>query len=391
PEEAALLGDISTSFNEVLQTHIESVNIQYEQTRKKFALLNIVVVTVGLLMLIVVLVVTLRVVLSPLGGDPEDVAQVVNAMASGDFTSQQRLSPVAGSLMANAYSMQSKLRDIILKIREQANQLEDMARHLSVAAKGITSNVNHESDAVAGMASAIEEMSVATAHINDRGGNARQIANVSRSYAEQGALVVNKTVSGLLTTAREIEAASDEVSLLGEDATRIIDVVKVIKEIADQTNLLALNAAIEAARAGEQGRGFAVVADEVRKLAERTASATTEINQMSGKIGEVARNALTSMGKVVTTTRQGVNDAEMAQKSIVSIEQSFCEVASLIEEISTSLVEQNVTSTDLARSTARVAGMSEGNASAAANLQVLANDLEIKAAQVRSSVEVFIV
>lgn len=200
---------------------------------------------------------------------------------------------------------------------------------------------------------------------------------------------MNKTVSGLMATAQEIEAASAEVSRLGEDASRISDVVKVIKEIADQTNLLALNAAIEAARAGEQGRGFAVVADEVRKLAERTANATKEINLMSGKIGVVAGNALNSMDKVVKTTRQGVADAETAQASISLIQQSFSQVADVIDEISGSLVEQNAAATDLAQSTERVSSMSEENAGSAQSLLNLATDLEAKAREVRQTVDVF--
>ena len=331
----------------------------------------------------------LRDVMRQLGGDPQEVLNMVKTMSSGNLLLQPNKKLVEDSLLANAYRMQTSLRDMIAKVKDQTNQVEDMARSLAVAARQIAENVNHESDAVSSMASAIEEMSVSTAHISDQGGNAKQIADASRSGAEQGAQVVNKTVTGLLLTAQEIETASGEVSRLGEDATRIIDVVKVIKEIADQTNLLALNAAIEAARAGEQGRGFAVVADEVRKLAERTGNATNEINQMSGKISEVVSHALDSMGKVVETTRQGVIDAETAQNSIASIQQSFSEVANVIEEISTALTEQNVASGDLAKSTERVAQMSGDNSSAAQGLLNLANELEGKAAQVRGAVDVF--
>jgi len=328
-------------------------------------------------------------VMRQLGGDPQEVLNVVKTMSSGNLLLQPPKKLVADSLLANAYHMQTSLRDMISKVKDQANQVEDMARALAVAARQIAENVNQESDAVSSMASAIEEMSVSTAHISDQGGNAKQIAEASRSGAEQGAQVVNKTVAGLLLTAQEIETASGEVSRLGEDATHIIDVVKVIKEIADQTNLLALNAAIEAARAGEQGRGFAVVADEVRKLAERTGNATNEINQMSSKISEVVSHALSSMGKVVETTHQGVVDAETAQNSIASIQQSFGEVANVIEDISAALAEQNIASGDLAKNTERVAQMSEENSGAAKNLMNLAHDLEGKAAQVRDAVEVF--
>lgn len=300
---------------------------------------NIVIVWVAVSLVLSMLFATLiiRSVLRQLGGDPKEVARVVNVMSAGDFST----------------------------------------------------NATQESDAVSNMAVAIEELSVSTTHICDQGGNAREIATLARGNAEQGALVVRKTVVGLLATAQEIEGASGEVSRLGEDASRISDVVKVIKEIADQTNLLALNAAIEAARAGEQGRGFAVVADEVRKLAERTGNATKDINRMSAQIGEVSGHALNGMDKVVKTTREGVTDAETAQNSITNIQLSFGEVVKKIDDISGSLAEQNVAANELAKSTERVAAMSEENACAAKSLLELANDLESRAAQVRSAVEVF--
>ncbi|MDX8399549.1 MAG: methyl-accepting chemotaxis protein, partial [Gallionellaceae bacterium] len=346
-----------------------------------------VVASLGLSLFLVGVII--RSVFGQLGGDPKEVAKVVNTMAAGDFSQRAKSTPIAGSLLANAYHMQTSMRDMIDKVKNQANQVGDMAHNLSASAQQIVGNANQESDAVSSMASAIEEMSVSTTHISNQGGHAKEISEASRTNAEDGAQVVNKTVSGLLTTAQEIETASAEVSRLGEDATRIIDVVKVIKEIADQTNLLALNAAIEAARAGEQGRGFAVVADEVRKLAERTSNATNEINEMSGKISEVVNHALDSMGKVVATTQQGVSDAETAQNSIASIQQSFGEVANVIEDISNALSEQTVASTDLAKNTERVAQMSEENSGAAQSLLGLANELEDKAAQMRDAVAVF--
>ena len=333
--------------------------------------------------------VIIRSVFSQLGGDPKLVAGVVDVMASGDFSQQPAKLPEPGSLLANAYHMQDKLREMIAQVKNQANQVGDVAHTLASSAEQISANVNHESDAVAAMAASIEQMSVSISNISDQGNGARRIAHSSRDTAMQGADVVGKTVSGLLATAQEIEAASSEVSRLGEDASRISDVVKVIKEIADQTNLLALNAAIEAARAGEQGRGFAVVADEVRKLAERTANATTEINQMSATIGQVAAHALGSMDRVVATTRQGVADAETAQGSNEQVQHSFAQVAEVIDEISSSLAEQNTAAASLAQSTERVSAMSEENSHAAQSLLAIAQDLEGRAREVRHAVEAF--
>jgi methyl-accepting chemotaxis protein len=346
-------------------------------------------VAIALALSIVIATIIIRQIMRQLGGDPQEVAAVVNTMAAGDFSQQPSKQPTSGSLLANAYDMQNKLREMIASVKNQSAQVGEMAHSLATSANKIAENVNHEADAVSSMAAAIEELSVSTTHISDQGDNAKRIANNSRSNAEEGAQVVNKTVNGLLSSAQEIKSASAEVSRLGEDASRISEVVKVIKEIADQTNLLALNAAIEAARAGEQGRGFAVVADEVRKLAERTAGATTEINQMSAKIGQVAGHALSGMDKVVKTTQQGVGDAETAQESIKHIQKNFGEVAGVIDDIAVALGEQNAAATELAKSTERVSQMSEENSGSAQNLLKLANDLEAKAREVRSSVDIF--
>jgi methyl-accepting chemotaxis protein len=372
----------------VHQKGIEKLEVaeQDYKSRRNFVIIWVII---SLSMSIVLASLIIRQVLSMLGGDPREVAQVVNTMAAGDFSAQPVTLPARGSLLADAYHMQSSLRDMIATVKKQANQVGDMAHSLAGSARQIAANAHQEADAVSTMASAIEEMSVATTQISTQGDGARRISDSSREDAAQGEKVVIKTVTGLLTTAKEIEHAAGEVSRLGDDASRISEVVKVIKEIADQTNLLALNAAIEAARAGEQGRGFAVVADEVRKLAERTANATLEINQMSAQIADVAKNALKGMDTVVATTREGVSDAESAQASIGYIRQSFGEVAGVIEDISAALSEQAVASNELAKNTERVAQMSEENSQAAGALLQMAGELENRAGQVRNAVEVF--
>lgn len=356
------------------------------QQRRNVILTSLLISLALLLFLAVVLI---RQVLRQLGGDPSEVAQVIDTLAAGDFSSQLHQAAASGSLLANAHRMQTHLRGMITDVKVQASQLGEMAHRLASSARQITGNVNKESDAVSSMAAAIEDISASTTHIAEQGSIAKRIASNSRSDTEQSAHVVTRTVEGLIATAQEIEAAASEVSRLGEDASRISGLVEVIKDIADQTNLLALNAAIEAARAGEAGRGFAVVADEVRKLAERTAKATQEINQMSTKIGEVANHALSGMDSVVKTTRQGVDDAETAQVSIASIQTNFADVAQAIDDISAALAEHTASTTGLAKNTERVAQMSGDNADAAQSLLQLANDLEIKAQQMRNGVDAF--
>ena len=342
-----------------------------------------IVLTAGLAFLVV------RLILRQLGGDPNEVGAVMSRMADGDFSLKPERVPESGSLLANAYRTQESLRETLAIVNTQSLHVADLSHRLASAAKQIDVNINHESDSVSSIAATIEELSVSSTQISDQGTNARLIANESRTNAEQGALVIKQTVSELIESAQMIKTASSEVSRLGEDATHISEVVKVIKEIADQTNLLALNAAIEAARAGEQGRGFAVVADEVRKLAERTAAATSEINSMSSNIGSVADSALNSMGKVVEITQRGVGDAGSAEVSIASIQQSFGQVVSVIDAIAASLTEQNVAASELAKGTEQVSQMSEENSGAAKSLLSIATDLREGAKKMSETVGKF--
>jgi len=257
--------------------------------------------------------------------------------------------------------MQARLRDMIMAVKSQAVQLGEMAHRLANSAQQITGNVSQESDAVSSMAAAIEEISVSTTHIADQGSVAKRIATSSRSDAEQGASVVTKTVEGLIATAQEIERAAAEVSRLGEDSSRISGLVDVIKDIADQTNLLALNAAIEAARAGEQGRGFAVVADEVRKLSERTTGATSEISTMITAIQSETESAVGAMGKGSKQAGQGVELANQAVQSLQQINDSVTNVVDMIQQIAAATRSQSEASDVITTRVEHIAQMARDN------------------------------
>ncbi|GGP23285.1 methyl-accepting chemotaxis protein [Silvimonas iriomotensis] len=167
--------------------------------------------------------------------------------------------------------------------------------------------------------------------------NARHAYTISEEtdvVSEQGKQVIHRAAQEMHEIANTVQSASKMIEDLGAKSSQIGSIVSTIKEIADQTNLLALNAAIEAARAGEQGRGFAVVADEVRKLAERTGVSTTEIAGMTGKIQEGTRSAIESMGICVTQANDGVNLARQAGDAITRISESSKQVVRVIGEFS---------------------------------------------------------
>jgi methyl-accepting chemotaxis protein len=188
-----------------------------------------------------------------------------------------------------------------------------------------------------------------------------------------------------------VQSSSQIVEDLGRQSDHITSIVNTIKEIADQTNLLALNAAIEAARAGEQGRGFAVVADEVRKLAERTSLSTKEISEMVAKIQNGTRCAVSSMQAGVHQVSSGVELANQAGNSINQIRDGSLRVSAVVNGISDSISEQSVASTDIAQQLEAIAQMSEESAIAvrqtaesARHLQTLSTDLRQMVAQFKT-------
>jgi len=179
-----------------------------------------------------------------------------------------------------------------------------------------------------------------------------------------------------------VQSSATVIEELGHQSDQITQIVKTIREIADQTNLLALNAAIEAARAGEQGRGFAVVADEVRKLAERTSRSTTEITSMVERIQKGTRDAVSSMETGVTQAGNGVELADQAGASIAEIRDGAMRVVNVVNNISDSIREQGAVSSDIAKSIENIARMSEESsqavqetARAARHLQQLSSSL----------------
>ncbi|MBM3114409.1 methyl-accepting chemotaxis protein [Jeongeupia naejangsanensis] len=276
------------------------------------------------------------------------------------------------------------------QLQRAAGDVSGSAGELSDASGQVAKSANYQSDATASMASSVEQMTVSISHVSDRASEAHNLARESGQLVQQGREVIGRTVDEIKQIAQGVGEAATRLSELEEQTQRISSVIGVIRDVADQTNLLALNAAIEAARAGEQGRGFAVVADEVRKLAERTANSTAEISQIIEAVGERAQRSVAGMNQAVDLVKTGVAQADVARDVIGQIGDKAGQTVQMVNDISAALREQSLASANIAQQVERIAQMTEENSaiaeqtnSSAKQLGELASNMQRETAQYR--------
>lgn len=286
-------------------------------------------------------------------------------------------------------AMQDRLRAMIREIGISAEQLVGAADNISTASLQLSTSVQEQSHSASSMAATVEELTVSINHVSDNAVEAHAQSSESGRQSSEGGSVIQETLERMNLIAQTVEASASQISDLDNHAEQISSIVSVIKSIADQTNLLALNAAIEAARAGEQGRGFAVVADEVRLLAQRTGNSTQEITEMVKRIQLGTRDAVQQMEVGVTQVKGGVDMAQRAGDAIVGIRQSSGDVVRMVDQISLALREQTAASQDVARNVERIAQMSQQNSQAVEQTTETAGTLQQLAQGLHRQVSVF--
>jgi len=272
-------------------------------------------------------------------------------LADGDLTVHATVSEDITGAIADAinYAVEA-LRELVTTINESAimvdgatKQTEGTARQLAAASDAQSKQIESASRAIARMAASIEEVS----------GNAERSSDVARhsvDIAHKGGDAVRRTIEGMNTIRETIQDTSKRIKRLGESSQEIGNIVELINDIADQTNILALNAAIQASMAGEAGRGFAVVADEVQRLAERSAHATRQIEVLVRTIQSDTNEAIVSMDRSTTDVVGGALLAENAGAALEEIEQVSNQIATLVQNISSSAREQGKAAAAVTRS-----------------------------------------
>jgi methyl-accepting chemotaxis protein len=281
------------------------------------------------------------------------------------------------------------LQQSLTAIAGDVQRVSDAARQLSTSAGKVASSSEQESEDTAAMAATVQQVTTSVSHISDNAREAMEIANHSGKLSIEGGNIIHKAVADMTQIADSVRETARTIEDLGQQSERVTSIVQVIKDVADQTNLLALNAAIEAARAGEQGRGFAVVADEVRKLAERTTKATEEITQMIGAMQSSAQVAVSTMGTTMGQVDGGVTLAQQAGEAITQIRQGTQDVIKMVNDISAALVEQSSASNNMASRVENIALGTERNRNTASDSAQAARQMDELVASMRETVSRF--
>jgi len=312
-----------------------------------------------------------------LGGDPADAVAIARRIADGDLTTAVELQPGdRESLLAAIADMQEHLRDLIKHLRDSAGALSGQATALSASSVQIAAACEQQNEAASSMASSIEEMTASIGQVASHSNEALTISRASGELSNRGDEVVQSAAAEMEQIAASAESMTQIIEALGAQSTQISRIVHVIQEIANQTNLLALNAAIEAARAGEQGRGFSVVAEEVRKLAERTTESTREISDMIKAIQDGMGQAVRHMESWSMRVADGMAKARGAGECMRDVKARANDVLAVVNEITHALQEQSAASNQIAQTVEQIARMSQENATAVGSVASSAKQLE---------------
>ncbi|WP_215408430.1 methyl-accepting chemotaxis protein [Vibrio gigantis] len=295
------------------------------------------------------LIISIKRMLALLGGEPKDVREAVQAVAEGRIQNSFETQAINGSIYHAVQQMSKSLAELVSNLNASMLALRGELQRVEDRAGSIAQLTETQQQSTEMIATAMTEMASSANNVADSAGDTARNTDEADKQSQHTQRLIHNTVDNIQGLAGQLGTASEAVANLDNDVNNIVKVLDVIGDIAEQTNLLALNAAIEAARAGEQGRGFAVVADEVRNLAGRTQSSTKEIQLMINNLQEGSRNAIQTMEVCAATSESTVTESQNASEALQQIVVALESISSMSHQIATAAAEQTQVSDDISK------------------------------------------
>jgi methyl-accepting chemotaxis protein len=323
----------------------------------------------------VVIAIALGVFISKIISKPVNdvIANIDNADLNSQFNSDRQ--DEIGGLQRSFDKFVTSIKDTLLQVAEASSAVASASSQISSSTEEMAAGAQEQTSQAGEVASAVEEMTKTIVENSRNASSTADTAKQARMSAEEGGKIVEETVTGMKRIAEVVNKSAVTVKALGHSSDQIGEIIGVIDDIADQTNLLALNAAIEAARAGEQGRGFAVVADEVRKLAERTTKATKEIADMIKKIQSETIGAVSSMEEGTKEVDSGIKLADKAGSSLNEIVTTSQKVMDMVTQIAAASEEQSSASEQISKNVEAISSVTSESAQGTQQIARAAEDL----------------